>query len=117
MPQVSNRQRAAQTLHASRHKEFGDSTDWLTRVGKRVVVMGECWVVDGRRDHYPDGSIGGVPELLHRAVYAETHPDEDISDMHVHHECLCPGCINPAHLTALTPSDHMALHQRLRRVA
>lgn len=88
--------------------------DWLARVGKRVVVMGDCWVVDGKRDTYPDGAIGGVMELLHRAVYAEMHPDKDITDLHVHHECQCPGCINPAHLLALTPAEHAARHRVMR---
>lgn len=29
---------------------------------------------------------------------------------HLHHKCEQKGCVNPKHLTPLTPSEHARLH-------
>lgn len=46
-------------------------------------------------------------ERIHRLSYKLTHPDEDISDLHVCHRCDNPPCGNAEHLFAGTPLDNM----------
>lgn len=32
---------------------------------------------------------------------------------HVHHDCEVKACVNPAHLLAITPAEHVRLHRRM----
>ncbi len=91
---------------------------WLDLLQGRIKIVGDCWIVDGNEREYARlfSRVDGQQQA-HRLVYAWLHPDENINDMHIHHECERPGCINPAHLTAMTPSDHSAHHAHRRRVA
>jgi hypothetical protein len=97
------------------------STDdtWMASLSGRVRIMGECWVVDGKSDTYGQlfDSATGRQQPAHRLVFQVFNPDTDIADLHVHHKCHTKGCINPAHLEALTPSEHMSLHQAERAAA
>jgi HNH endonuclease len=103
--------------HSQRYyRGFVDSTsqgdDWMRRLAKRGVRMqGDCWIV-GDDDHaYIPVTVRGDLCYAHRAVYAEMHPDEDITSMHIHHMCMAPACINPRHLAALTPGAHARWHR------
>jgi hypothetical protein len=51
----------------------------------------------------------GRDVLLYRVVY-ERDRGEIPEGWHVHHLCEQGRCINPTHLEALSPTDHMALH-------
>ena len=116
VPNVSSHKKYIQhRVHIGMPVLDGESTDWVARLGERIVIMDGCWIADGRVNEYASIAIGGVSEIMHRAVFAEMHPDIDITDMHVHHTCERKGCINPSHLVALTPSEHQRLHGALRR--
>lgn len=43
----------------------------------------------------------------HRLSYKFTHPDEDISDKKICHECDNPKCCNPDHLFSGTQQDNI----------
>jgi len=86
-----------------------------TRLGKRVKVVGECWIV-GRADRYAVlGNDGIGLTKAHRFAY-ETFNDVTLtSDDYIHHTCFNKGCINPKHLERMTCAEHSALHLALRR--
>lgn len=90
--------------------------EWIERLGQRVKIINGCWLVDGNASSYATVMVGGRQTPAHRATYEIKHGLIDPA-MHVHHSCLNPGCINPAHLAALTPADHAAVHAELRRSA
>ncbi len=48
----------------------------------------------------------------HVFAYMDVNPDEDIWDMHIHHICENKKCVNPEHLVALTPGEHISLHKK-----
>lgn len=87
-----------------------EPTDTLTRLGSRVVVMGECWVVDGQPDTYPSAGNRQRRASAHRYVYGEVHEVTLPSNVHIHHICEHAGCIRPCHLVALDASDHGRVH-------
>lgn len=91
-----------------------DPTDLIARLGKRVEVIGDCWALDGNLDQYVSVSTPYGRMNAHRFVYLEVNGDVLDPDVHVHHECVHPGCINPAHLTPLSAGDHAKLHASLR---
>jgi HNH endonuclease len=56
----------------------------------------------------------GRNTLAHRESFIAAHgPIPD--DHHVHHKCRQRDCVNPDHLEALSPQDHVALHSSERR--
>jgi hypothetical protein len=68
-----------------------------------------CWLFRNRPDEYGTLRIAGAYFVAHRWVYEMLH--DDIPDGHVlHHECETKGCVNPAHLTPMTPGDHARHH-------
>lgn len=87
------------------------------RVGSRVRIQPDgCWYY-GTGDPNTYGMIswnGGGGIAAHRWFYSmlvgKLLPGEVI-----HHKCQVPRCVNPDHLEALTPSEHMQLHAELRR--
>lgn len=88
-----------------------DESHVLDRLGARVVVMGDCWVVDGNTDKYPTVEVFGKSERANRYIWRNTHGVGRLrSSIHIHHTCEVPGCINPNHLVALTNSDHKRVH-------
>lgn len=72
-----------------------------------------CWYWTGGVSEHGYGMTSYVPGTLnnraHRVVYTIlVGPIPE--DHHLHHECRVRHCVNPAHLTPLTPSEHMRLH-------
>mgnify|MGYP003441490367 FL=1 len=80
-------------------------TDQLANLGKRVVVMGDCYVVDGEPDRYP--YAGGTH--AYRFVWESIHGPVGCDD-HIHHVCRTKGCIRPDHLQRLTRREHYDEH-------
>lgn len=83
----------------------------LNRIASKVTVTPDgCWIYRGKPDRY-----NKLDETLaHRWVYEFVHgPIEP--GVHLHHECEKPACINPWHLSAVTPSEHAKIHTALRR--
>ena len=79
--------------------------DQLANLGKRAVVMGDCYVVDGDPDNY--GWAGGM--RAHRFVWESIHGPVGCDD-HIHHVCRTKGCIRPDHLQRLTRREHYDEH-------
>lgn len=73
----------------------------------------ECWEwLSSTRKGY--GQIAGEygkrqPLPAHRVSY-ELEYGEIPDGFQIHHECHNRSCVNPAHLRALSPSDHSKLH-------
>lgn len=67
-----------------------------------------CWVWQHGRAAYGYGvlTINGRYTHAHRHYYT-LHKGPIPSGHHVHHRCENPPCVNPDHLEALSPSDHM----------
>jgi hypothetical protein len=92
-----------------------DAVDSLmTRLGQRAQVKGGCYILDGDRDTYLRVVTPWGRSTAHRFVYEQVNGIYLDSDSHVHHTCEQPGCINPAHLAAMSASDHASLHARAR---
>jgi len=87
------------------------TADELKKFWSHVDKTGDegCWNWKGHKKsskyygifHYRKKTPGA-----HRISYA-IHHNEDISDKHIHHICENRGCVNPDHLEALLPIDHM----------
>lgn len=70
-----------------------------------------CWSYNGAIDKngYAVFVRKGYSSVnAHRAIME--YLGFDLKGLHVHHECHNRGCINPAHLTILTPEAHAAIH-------
>jgi hypothetical protein len=88
----------------------------MLSVGSRVEVRNDgCWIMDGDPDAYGVVTRNGKQMRAHRLVFETFNPRINIESMHIHHTCGRPGCVNPAHLEALTPSEHTLLHHAARR--
>jgi hypothetical protein len=92
-----------------------DRHDWIDRLtGKVTHQPNGCWTVGDPDTYAKTHTTRRGYEGVHRLVYmtlVDTIPD----DWHVHHKCETKGCINPAHLEALSPADHARTHARRRR--
>jgi hypothetical protein len=113
-------QRRTIARHLSgRSRSSDDSIE--ARLGARVTVQSDgCWIYNGQPDTYGQVRLNGGAKRTniqaHRYVYEVLRgPIPD--GMHLHHECERPGCVNPTHLTPMTPGDHIAHHAALRRSA
>jgi hypothetical protein len=76
-----------------------------------VDRSGKCWQWMGTRNRQGYGQYN--KELVHRLALilsGETLP----ARCHVHHICANKLCVNPAHLVALTPSEHLSLPRSRR---
>lgn len=83
------------------------------RFWEKVDIRGsdECWPWLGTRisadSDYGVFSVRSRYTTAHRFAYQLTHGP--VTDGHeVHHECQNTLCVNPAHLKALTPTEHAA---------
>ena len=90
--------------------------EWIERLGSRIKIMGDCWIVDGKPNTYGQVVIGGKQSPAHRVTFEMFHRDVPTDGLDIHHKCERPGCVNPNHLAALTRSEHAREHAALRRV-
>lgn len=85
------------------------------RFWARVVKSGTCWEWTGARTVHGHGQFGSGNRVVYAHRFAYEHSVGAIPVDHVlHHTCENPACVKPAHLTAMTQSEHAAMHQRLR---
>jgi hypothetical protein len=82
------------------------------RLGALVSVRGDgCWIFGRSADQYKQvrgaDHSGGKP--AHRWFY-ETLVGPIPEGFHLHHECRTEACVNPDHLTPLSPADHKLQH-------
>jgi len=92
-------------------------------VGDRINPNGPggCWIWTGPTDEAGYGHTGvylpgQFTDLVHRVTYqmlVGPIPEDHV----IHHECEVKACCNPAHLTPMTNSDHLAHHVQLRRAS
>lgn len=62
----------------------------------------ECWIWQASK--LPNGYGQFNCTTAHRASYMLTHPNEDITGLHVDHLCRRLDCVNPHHLEAVEPA-------------
>lgn len=79
----------------------------IRRFNKLVKKKGgACWEWIGHKDHdgYGQFWMQGAARWASRVSYRISVGDP--GDHHVDHTCTNPGCVNPAHLRKLTPSEN-----------
>ena len=68
------------------------------------------WIGHINVEGYPRFFDGDNEVFAHRWIVNVTDPD-----IHVHHLCGVPACVNPKHLLPMPADEHRALHRILRR--
>lgn len=70
-----------------------------------------CLIFQGHTDKFGHGRVHfrGIGEgLAHRALWVLTRGD--LGDLHLHHVCERPACVNLDHLKPVTPAEHAREH-------
>ena len=62
----------------------------------------QCWLWQASKT--PNGYGQFYRTTAHRWSYRLTHPEKDISGLHIDHLCRRLDCVNPNHLEAVSPS-------------
>jgi hypothetical protein len=87
------------------------------RIGDQIKPQANgCWHFTGTRNRAGYGTVwtGSDTMLAHRYVYDMLVDDGIPEGLDLHHECGVKICVNPAHLTPLTRSEHSRTHGRQR---
>jgi hypothetical protein len=87
--------------------------DLLTFTERIRVNENDCWIWDSRISCYGYPIFGSPPIYVHRWSWVIIGGNELIPGKQLHHHCHEKLCVNPAHLSQLSPKDHKELH-RLR---
>lgn len=99
------------TYWTTHSRDHDTDPDPMTRLGSRVVIEGDCWVIPGVPHRYPMVSDArNAQALAHRFVYEQVHNLVLPPYFVVHHICENKRCIRPEHLAVMTNSDHVRLH-------
>jgi hypothetical protein len=77
-----------------------------------------CWNWQLARDArgYPRKRVGGRDARAHRWHYEQRFGPIS-GDLHLHHRCENPSCVNPDHLVPLTPAAHALTRKDVRLAA
>jgi hypothetical protein len=67
------------------------------------------WVKSVDRDGYARVKFQGKRHGAHRLAY-EAFVGSIPAGHELHHECMTPACVNPAHLVPMSREAHRALH-------
>lgn len=80
-------------------------------VVRRVEIGDDCWLWTGavNTGGYPHICRKGQNYRVHRLTFALAYGELE-AGMLVHHRCEVKRCVNPAHLEALTYSEHNKAH-------
>ena len=83
---------------------------WLLR---RIDLDGDCWVWNRSVTSAGYGHMGRSLNYVsvHRWIY-ERYVGSIPEGMQLHHTCFVQRCINPDHLTPVTPEEHRLLDRR-----
>lgn len=108
--------------------EYSDATKgWVKGQPRRFVrghnrrrestltnAPGGCLITDRSSSGSPYGQRLQERRTIseHREAYERAHGAIPAGH-HVHHTCETPGCVNPAHLEALTPREHRRRHAKV----
>jgi len=80
----------------------------LLAMAKKPDTDEGCWEWAGAKN--PDGygrfRWRGRLVMAHRVMYAAFNGGV-CSEVHVHHRCSNPSCVNPSHLDTLSPSENV----------
>jgi hypothetical protein len=98
-----------------------ECTDPMLRILPKVRVdqTTNCWLYTGwlNPQGYAEIRIGGRKArrktMAHIVVYERTRNIVPAGH-HLHHECRRRSCVNPWHVTPLTPTDHRRIHDQER---
>ncbi len=101
-------------------ESFGDAevVDFILKIDFAVGEKTGCWVWTGGRSGNGYGHVyldGKHPMGAHRAAWLMFRGSIP-SRRHLHHRtevptcCIGPACVNPDHLSPLTPTEHVAAH-------
>jgi len=119
---IANRSRACRGDVAGRPVRYisGHYCNTLRRPPHAIILTVDidastgCWIWTGRINEggYGAVSVGKSGKKAHRVSY-ERAKGPIPEGMHIHHLCHNKACINPDHLEAVSPRDHLAADGKL----
>lgn len=94
----------------ARNTEQLDGLGLLKRFIAKLDRHNECWVWTGATNSkgYPAFRVGSRVALAHRFSH-EVFIGPIPAGEQVHHKCMNPLCVNPAHLESVTPEVNRRL--------
>lgn len=87
-----------------------DKLDFLRRFVKRTRESKGCWIWTGAHNSkgYPQIRMRSRTRYTHRVIY-EFFNGIIPPGQQVHHRCMNPSCVNPAHLESMTADRNREL--------